>query len=230
MDAPSPRLSPLTVPSMVKYRSCAALIWDHEKDPVTGHFSFNFGSNPMVLPSNDVDETQRPATCTWKDSGPELCPSALHGAINFMFQEYGTPTGRDVRESRVQSICPVPSLPTPPAIHQCDSTRAALIGRRCSTPKICAKFGSRAPTRPTLRPARRGIVSTKPIPPPLAATLALPSSQRATMSMRSRTPRRIATAGASARVRGRCRPILMLTCHFPCTWQVHPIEAHALYF
>jgi len=72
---------------------CANLIWDH--DPTSGIFDFR--SLPARLPSNDVLEAKRPVvdghTCGPTDSGTLLCPSQLHGAITFMHQEFGTPTG-----------------------------------------------------------------------------------------------------------------------------------------
>jgi len=43
--------------------------------------------------SNDEDVAKRPAGCGKDDSGERSCPSQLHGAIGFMFQEFGTPTG-----------------------------------------------------------------------------------------------------------------------------------------
>ena len=50
------------------------------------------GSRPAVLNTNDVNEEKRPATCGVMDSG-RGCPSQLHGSINFLMQEAGTPTG-----------------------------------------------------------------------------------------------------------------------------------------
>jgi hypothetical protein len=86
--------------------NCANLVWDNER------FG-GFGSLPAVLPSNDVLESKRPPHCEPSDSGLSgcdasdpardvrpCCRSQLHGAINFMFQEFGTPTGRDARLGR----------------------------------------------------------------------------------------------------------------------------------
>ncbi|EOD22152.1 hypothetical protein EMIHUDRAFT_207279 [Emiliania huxleyi CCMP1516] len=84
---------------------CANLIWDHET-------CCDFGTFPPKLRSNDVLESKRPPTCGPTDSGlsgcdpddPSLdqtpcCRSQLHGAINFMFQEFGTPTGEEAHMS-----------------------------------------------------------------------------------------------------------------------------------
>ena len=38
-------------------------------------------------------EDKRPSTCGPGDSGQERCESQLHGAIIFMHQEFGTPSG-----------------------------------------------------------------------------------------------------------------------------------------
>jgi len=85
--------------------NCATLVWDHES-------TFDSNSFPKKLPTNDVLESKRPPTCGATDSGlsgchpddPSLdqtpcCDSQLHGAINFMFQEFGTPTGEDAHMS-----------------------------------------------------------------------------------------------------------------------------------
>ena len=86
---------------------CANLVWDRE-------FFEGFAPQPNALPaeleSNDVLESKRPAKCPKTASGlsgcdPQCsakdcprdvvpcCRSQLHGAINFMHQEFGTPTG-----------------------------------------------------------------------------------------------------------------------------------------
>ena len=62
------------------------MVWDQET-------CCEFSSLPAKLPTNDVLESKRPSTCGPTDSGPELCPSQLHGAINFLHEEFGTPTG-----------------------------------------------------------------------------------------------------------------------------------------
>jgi len=60
---------------------CLALLWD--RDPGHG----------LPTPSNDVNIDKRPKQCP-DERGP-CTQSQLHGAINFMFQEFGTPTGRN---------------------------------------------------------------------------------------------------------------------------------------
>ena len=97
--------------SAVDIEQCAALVWDHEE---LGSFS----SLPAELPSNDILEAKRSRndvgnTCGSRDSGlsgcnPDdssldkapCCASQLHGAITFMFQEFGTPTGDDASISK----------------------------------------------------------------------------------------------------------------------------------
>ena len=55
---------------------CFANLWDREVG---------------FPPSNDVDTSKYPPGCTEEDSGPQKCPSQLHGAIGFLFQSFGTP-------------------------------------------------------------------------------------------------------------------------------------------
>merc|ERR1712151_775977 len=55
---------------------CVAIVWDREFTNVK---------------SNDVNEDLR--TCNKFQSGPHDCPSQLHGALHFMHQEFGSPTG-----------------------------------------------------------------------------------------------------------------------------------------
>ena len=86
---------------------CANLVWDHERFE---GFAAKPNSLPAELESNDVLEAKRPAKCPKTASGlsgcdPQCsasdcprdvapcCRSQLHGAINFMHQELGTPTG-----------------------------------------------------------------------------------------------------------------------------------------
>lgn len=80
--------------SLIDIRDCATLVWDHE------NATLDADSLPAVIPSNDVNEARRPPNCTVNDSGPELCNSQLHGAILFLFQELGTPTGENARLSK----------------------------------------------------------------------------------------------------------------------------------
>ena len=68
-------------------RDCATLVWDHED------VQPDFRPIPARLPSNDILESKRPSTCGPGDSGQERCESQLHGAIVFMHQEFGTPSG-----------------------------------------------------------------------------------------------------------------------------------------
>ena len=112
---------------------CATLVWDHD--------SFRTSSGlPAQLPSNDLcDEnspvatgcpgivpSKRPPKCPRGASGltgcdsedatkdvEPCCLSQLHGAITFMFQEFGTPTGEgafmsrsDMRALWIDSIYP----------------------------------------------------------------------------------------------------------------------------
>lgn len=52
--------------------------------------------------SNDVDNDKRPASCPLGTSGATDCPSQLHGAINFLFQEFCCPPGPSARCSRAE--------------------------------------------------------------------------------------------------------------------------------
>lgn len=92
----------------VDIESCANLVWDHER------FG-SFQSIPAILPSNDVNENKRPPLCGQRDSGLSgcdahdpardqrpCCRSQLHGAISFMFQEFGTPRGEHAQLSRIE--------------------------------------------------------------------------------------------------------------------------------
>ena len=69
-------------------QECANLIWDC--DP---QMCFDRTSLPARLSSNDLNEAKRPDGCGPTDSGPGLCPSQLPGSINFLLEEFGTPTG-----------------------------------------------------------------------------------------------------------------------------------------
>lgn len=90
---------------------CLANLWDCGG---FGTCSPRLGEPGGVLPSNvrsnDLDEAKRPragtvildedgtsrvlaADCKNTDTGELKCPSQLHGAIGFIFQEFGTPTG-----------------------------------------------------------------------------------------------------------------------------------------
>ena len=82
-------------------RNCSTLIWDHEtRDSTCGGGSCDFFFLPAKLPSNDINADTRPGTCGPLDSGPELCPSRLHGAIIFLHEEFGTPTGESAEMPR----------------------------------------------------------------------------------------------------------------------------------
>ena len=56
---------------------------DESKRPLAG----------LVVRDNDGSSRTLDADCSDQDSGELLCPSQLHGAISFMFQEFATPTG-----------------------------------------------------------------------------------------------------------------------------------------
>jgi len=87
---------------------CFAALWDCEGSCSASQELTSVGKSSHV-PSNDVDVSKRPrqgtsvpdgqttrtltAVCAPNDSGETKCPSQLHGAIGFMFQEFGTPTG-----------------------------------------------------------------------------------------------------------------------------------------
>lgn len=114
-------------------RECASMVWD--RDP--GEFG-GFSSLPAKLPSNDVLESKRPSTCGPTDSGTELCPSQLHGAINFLHEEFGTPTGgsalmpvADMRRLWLEGDYPAGFLARSPrsCLNATDSTAAGC--QRC---------------------------------------------------------------------------------------------------
>ena len=107
--------------SITDITECATLVWDHDK------FLTSSGL-PAQLPSNDILPSKRPPKCpegrrasglngcdsedATKDVEP-CCLSQLHGAITFMFQEFGTPTGErafmttgDMRALWLESIYP----------------------------------------------------------------------------------------------------------------------------
>ena len=114
-------------------RECANMVWDRDPGGLV-----DFSSLPAKLPSNDVLESKRPSTCGPTDSGPELCPSQLHGAINFLHEEFGTPTGEsalmpvaDMRRLWLKGEYPAGFLARSPrsCLNAIDSTAAGC--QRC---------------------------------------------------------------------------------------------------
>ena len=112
-------------------QECASMVWDRET-------CCEFSSLPAKLPTNDVLESKRPSTCGPTDSGPELCPSQLHGAINFLHEEFGTPTGEsshmpvaDMRRLWLEAEYPAGFLARSPrsCLNATDSTAAGC--QRC---------------------------------------------------------------------------------------------------
>ena len=68
---------------------CLANIWDSDTFAPPRRCAGTNCATAGRVPSNDVNEDKRPDGCGPSDSGEALCPSQLHGAINFMFQAFG---------------------------------------------------------------------------------------------------------------------------------------------
>jgi hypothetical protein len=72
------------------------LVWNLERNMCFSETWDCDGSacvSPTRFQSNDVAEDRRPSTCPVGATGQEICDSSLFGSINFLFQEFGTPTG-----------------------------------------------------------------------------------------------------------------------------------------
>lgn len=110
--------------SVQDVQECVILVWDHENKTEV------FDTRPAVLNTNDVNEEKRPATCGVMDSG-RGCPSQLHGSINFLMQEAGTPTGMQAVMTREEMRGLWLDSDWPPAF-EARSPRHCLTAEGCS--------------------------------------------------------------------------------------------------